>query len=462
MTVLKDIEDKMRKEGLGDLAIAAFQKNYRALIAGDTGLLPESEIEAVRDLPRYEDLPSGKPDAELMAQAAVLKLNGGLGTGMGLDKAKSLITVKEGLTFLDLIARQILHQRKTYGCEIPFCLMNSFSTRQDTLDYLARYPGLAGGLTLDFIQSKVPKIDAKTMAPVSWPKNETMEWCPPGHGDLYPSLAASGLLEAYLAKGIRYLFVSNADNLGASLDPRILRHVAEKKLPFMMEVAERTAADRKGGHLAIRKSNGRFLLRESAQCPDADSGTFQDITKHRFFNTNNLWINLEALRDRLKEEGGFLPLPLIRNVKTVDPKDAASPKVYQLETAMGAAIESFVGTGALMVPRTRFAPVKSCSDLLVLRSDAYKVTEDWTLRQSEACQVLPVVKLDEAYYKKVSDFETLFAQGVPSLKNCGILVVVGPVKFEASVAFEGQVKVVNSGTEEKLLSRGSYSADITL
>jgi len=463
MDALKNIEVKMRKEGLGDLAIAAFRQNYQALVTGETGLVSESEIEAVRDLPRLEEVAgNGHPEAGLMAQAAVLKLNGGLGTGMGLDKAKSLITIKDGLTFLDLIARQILHQREVYKCPIPFCLMNSFSTRQDTLEYLGSYPDLGGGLALDFVQSKVPKIDAESLEAVQWPRNESLEWCPPGHGDLYPSLAASGLLEAYLKKGIRYLFVSNADNLGASLDIQILRYFAGKNFSFMMEVAERTASDKKGGHLAIRKSSGRFLLRESAQCPEADNEAFQDTGKHRFFNTNNLWINLEVLQKRLAEAGGFIPLPLIRNSKTVDPKDPSSPKVYQLETAMGAAIEAFEGTGALVVPRTRFAPVKACSDLLVLRSDAYVVQEDWTLKQSEDCPVLPVVKLDESHYKKVSDFEELFAKGVPSLKACTELKVQGRVRFSGDVVCRGKVMVTNLSGEEKTLSSGTYSSEVLL
>jgi UDP-N-acetylglucosamine pyrophosphorylase len=456
------IELKMRREGLSDLAIAAFQHNYQALVQGETGLVPESDIQPVKKLPRWEELHPAGDHSNLLAQVAILKLNGGLGTGMGLDRAKSLLVVKDGLSFLDLIARQILKLRLTHGCSIPFSLMNSFSTQSDSLQYLSRYSELANGFSLDFLQSKVPKLDAASLEAVTWPDNPSLEWCPPGHGDLYSSFMASGLLDDYLNSGIRYLFVSNADNLGASLDPRILRHFADQALPFMMEVAERTAADRKGGHLAVSQKSGGFLLRESAQCAAEDQDFFQDIERHRFFNTNNLWINLDALKQRLKEQGGFLPLPLIRNVKTVDPQDALSPQVYQLETAMGAAIEVFPGAGALVVPRTRFAPVKSCSDLLILRSDTYTVTEEWVLRQAGDCLALPIVRLDEKHYKKVSDFETLFAAGIPSLKGCEELTVKGRVRFSAGIRFQGKVSVVNSGGAEATLESGAYASDVSL
>src|SRR5687767_3228828 len=277
--------------------------------------------------------------------------------------------------------------------------MNSFSTQQDTLDYLKKYPELSDDGVLDFLQSKVPKIDAETLAPISWLDNPELEWCPPGHGDLYPSMLASGLMDRLLDRGVKFLFVSNSDNLGATVDLRVLNHLFKSDASFLMEVTERTAADRKGGHLACRRSDGRLVLRESAQCPKEDEVRFQDITVHRYFNTNNLWLRLDHLRVELERNNGAISLPLIRNVKTVDPRNPNSPKVLQLESAMGAAIESFQRTTAIVVPRSRFAPVKTTSDLLALRSDAYMVTPDHRLvlapeRQGQP----PEIELD-AHYK---------------------------------------------------------------
>src|SRR5579859_2080126 len=365
MDAFPEFAARMRQAGLSEASIRAFQHSYESLAAGRTGLIRERDIQPVTELPRFEDIARQSRDGSLLSQAVVIKLNGGLGTSMGLEKAKSLLVIKDGLTFLDFIARQILYFQERHRAPLRFLLMNSFSTSADTLAFLKKYPELGAPETLELMQSSVPKIDAATLKPVSWPANPQLEWCPPGHGDLYPSLLGSGWLERLLARGIKYLFVSNSDNLGATLDLDLLHYFAASGQSFLMEVAERTLSDRKGGHLAQR--DGRFLLRESAQCPETDLSAFQDIQRHRFFNTNNLWIRLDRLRALLNEAGrGFIPLPIIKNAKTVNPRDKNSPPVIQLETAMGAAIECFERAGAVVVPRARFAPVKTTADLLAL------------------------------------------------------------------------------------------------
>ena len=319
--------------------------------------------------------------------------------------------------------------------------MDSFSTQADTLAHLKKYPELAVDGELDFLQSKVPKLDAKTLLPVNWAASPEMEWCPPGHGDLYPSLLGCGLLDKFLRRGIKFLFVSNSDNLGATVDFRLLNYFAASGNSFLMEVATRTAADRKGGHLARRREDGRLLLRESAQCPAADETQFQDITRHQFFNTNNLWIRLDHLKAELEKRGGVLPLALITNSKTVDPRDAASPKVIQIESAMGAAIECFTKANAVLVPRSRFAPVKTTSDLLALRSDAYRITEDYLLVLDESRHGQPpVIDLDSKYYKLLADFEAAFPHGAPSLVKCDSLKVVGKKIFPANLVLQGKVE----------------------
>ena len=109
------------------------------------------------------------------------------------------------------------------------------------------------------MQNKVPKIDVKSLAPIDWPPNPSLEWCPPGHGDIYPSLLGSELLDELLNEGKNFLFVSNSDNLGATLDLRLLDFFARSGAPFLMEVTARTAADRKGGHLGAQKCRSAFF-----------------------------------------------------------------------------------------------------------------------------------------------------------------------------------------------------------
>lgn len=447
-------DTRMRAAGLGDAPIRAFRHSYEALAAGKSGLLPESSIQPVTDLPRYDEI-SARTRGQLLSQAVVVKLNGGLGTGMGLEKAKSLLTVKNGLTFLDFIARQILWLREKYNSPLRFLVMNSFSTSRDTLEFFRKYPALGEPARLEFMQSAVPKVDAKTLEPAAWPKNPDLEWCPPGHGDLYPSLLGSGWLDRLLADGVKYMFVSNSDNLGASLDLDLLGYFASSDKPFLMEVCERTPADRKGGHLAA--NNGRFLLRETAQCPEADQAAFQDVRRHRFFNTNNLWMRLDRLKQLLDASGGFIPLPVIQNSKTVDPRDKTSPKVVQLETAIGAAIECFPDSGAIIVPRTRFAPVKTTADLLAMRSDAYRLTDDWRLELlPERRGAPPMVDLDAEHYKLVDQLDAMLTGGVPSLAQCEELKVTGPVAFSAKNTLIGKVTVTNKDSITKPLPAGEY------
>lgn len=434
--------ERMRAEQLPDIAIRTFKHYYMELVRGQTGLIAESDIAPVDALPDMEQLPAELSEVgrQALGKAVLLKLNGGLGTSMGLEKAKSLLVVRDDLTFLDIIAHQALH------AGVPLVLMNSFSTRADSLQILDKYPDLHGSSPLDFAQHKVPKVLQDGLAPAFWPQDPQLEWCPLGHGDIYTALLTSGMLDTLLDKGYEVAFVSNADNLGAELDPLVLGYFVDKGLTFLMEAADRTAADRKGGHLAERKSDGRLLLRESAQCPAGDVEAFQDVHRHRYFNTNNLWIHLPALRQLLKSQSGVLRLPMIRNSKTIDPRDPSSPKVYHLESAMGAAISVFDGAGALRVPRSRFAPVKTCNDLLGVRSDAYLLTGDWQVVLSPRRRFgVPVIDLDPRFYKMIDQMESRFPYGPPSLVNCERLTVKGDVRFGPGVVCRDVVEVVNDG-----------------
>jgi len=218
----------------------------------------------------------------------------------------------------------------------------------------------------------------------------------------------------------------------------------------MMEVAVRTDADKKGGHLAKDKATGGLLLRESAQCPEEDEKAFQDTSKYSYFNTNNLWVDLVALKAQFKKNDGALPLPVMKNNKTVDPRDKNSTKVLQLETAMGAAIECFDGATALVIPRSRFAPVKTTNDLFALRSDAYVLTKDSVITlASERNGVPPDVKLD-GMYKFTDAMEKLIPNGPPSLINCKKIVIEGEMSFAKGVVIKGSVTIKNSGASKEV------------
>lgn len=425
--------DKMRSEGLNDIVINTFLHYYQELIKGNTGKLGKNQITVPEDqaIIDYKTLDEIKP--EYISQLAVIKLNGGLGTGMGLKKAKSLLPVKGNLSFLDIIIQQTLCLRNKYQCQLPLTFMNSFNTREDTLNIINKYPEIkTQRLSLDFVQNKFPKIRQDNYEGLDL-ENEGQNWNPPGHGDIYSCMSSAGIIDELIVQGIYYIFISNSDNLGAQVDLKILTYMIEQEVPFIMEVCERTEMDKKGGHLA-QTHNGQLILREIAQCPDEEQSEFQDISKYHYFNTNNLWIDVRILKELMRKNNNTLFLPLIINPKKVE--DIA---VYQLETAMGSAISLFEGAKALCVPRDRFVPVKKTNDLLMVWSDIYDLDEEFSL--NKISKGAHYIELDEQYYGLLEPLLVHFPEGAPSLKNCQSLKVKGDIIFGKSVVFEGDISL---------------------
>jgi UTP--glucose-1-phosphate uridylyltransferase len=435
-TALQAAAEKMRAAGQHEEAIEAFRRAYARLEAGESALLSSADLKPATGVPALRDLPAANGRA--LERVAVVKLNGGLATTMGLRQPKSLVEVREGHSFLDIITGQTAGLRRRYGIELPLLLMNSEATQKQTQAALEK----RGESVPTFLQSMVPKLDAHTLEPASWPANPSLEWSPPGHGDVYAALRRSGMLGRLRQRGFEYVMISNSDNLGATADPRIAAHLESEQMPFLLEVVEGTKAERKGGHIARRRSGGQLVLRESAQVPPQDSHSFGDYRHWHYFNTNNLWVSLAALDHTLERQGGVLELPLIANHKTLDPRDSRTPEVIQLESAMGSAIASFEGARVLCVPRTRFAPVKTTDDLLLVRSDLYTLSGDWQLQPlPERASSLPYVELDQRYYKLLDEFEARFPEGPPSLREAERLVIAGDITFEGGVIVRGSVEL---------------------
>ncbi|MBK0330181.1 UTP--glucose-1-phosphate uridylyltransferase [Brachybacterium sp. MASK1Z-5] len=438
---LSAAQQKMRDAGVAQTAIDVFSRYYQQLEEGVTGSIPEDTISPYLDPPRLEDVTIDPFQAkEAFDRLAIINLNGGLGTSMGMDRAKSLLPVRDGRSFLQIIVEQVLAARKATGSPLPLLFMDSFRTREDTLEVLEQYPDLSvGDLPLDFLQNKEPKLRADDLEPVTWEADPDLEWCPPGHGDLYTALQTSGVLQKLLAAGFKYASVSNSDNLGTLPNPVLAGWFAASGAPYAAELCPRTPADRKGGHLAVRKSDGRLILRDTAQTPEEEMDFFTDEHRHPFFHTNNLWMDLEKLDAVLRAHDGVMPLPMIRNSKTVDPSDKSSTPVYQIESAMGAAIEVFEGASAIVVGRDRFLPVKATSDLLLVRSDVYDLDTKSALVQQVPSA--PTVSLDSDHYKLIGDFDARFPHGVPSLREATSLSVTGDHTFGRDVVARGDAVV---------------------
>lgn len=419
------IEAALRRRGMPPAFRRGFLRSVETAARGP-GHVPEAAIESAGEIPCLAGR-GEKASAAERARTVAITLNGGLGTTMGMRAPKALLYATEGMTFLDIALRQ------AEAAGVRPLLMNSFATdgavRQTLGDRDVR----------SFLQHQAPKLRRSDFHPVHVPERPDLEWCPPGHGDLYTALGASGVLTDLLDEGFRYAFVSNVDNVGGCPDPGMLGHFLRSGAPFLMEVVRRTEEDWKGGHLARRRRDGRLVLRETAQCAPEDRGAFRDRGRYPWFNANNLWLRLEALRDALHREQGFLPLPTIVNPKTADPRDPGSTPVFHLEQAAGAALEVFEGARAVEVPRRRFAPVKTTENLLVLRSDIYTIDENGLV---EPAREPPPVALDRDRYGFVSDLEARFPHGPPSLLACDRLQVRGDVRFGRQIACEGEVSVL--------------------
>ena len=221
----------------------------------------------------------------------------------------------------------------------------------------------------------------------------------------------------------------------------------------MVEVANRTYADRKGGHIGRDTATGRLILREMSQVHPDDKDAAQDIAKHPYFNTNNIWVRIDVLRVMLAEHDGVLPLPVIINNKTVDPTDPQSPAVVQLETAMGAAIGLFEGAICVQVDRMRFLPVKTTNDLFIMRSDRFHLTDSYEMEDGN--YIFPNVDLDPRYYKNIEDFNERFPYNVPSLAAANSVSIKGDWTFGRDVIMFADARLEDRN-EPSYVPNGEY------
>lgn len=383
------------------------------------------------EMVKYDNLdaPSAEKIKKLANKLAVLKLNGGLGTTMGCKGPKSAIQVRKGKNFIDLIIKQINHLNKKYEASVPLVLMNSFNTDEVTQKIIYKFEKVR-----TFSQSTYPRVSADTLLPICDDIGDSAFY-PPGHGDLYHSIERTGMLDELLAEGKEYLFISNIDNLAATVDFKILDYIVENGIDFAMEVTDKTRADIKGGTLIKYKDS--LKLMEIAQVPADKKSEFTNARKFQVFNTNSAWISLKALKERLKK--GSIDLDIIEN-KKIEPK--TGEHVIQLETAIGAAIMFFPNSKGIVVPRSRFLPVKTCSDLFLVESNLY--LEDHgslKLNPKRIYSTSPLIKLLGKNFSKLESFSSSF-KSIPDILELDHLTVSGNVKFGKNVVLKGTVIII--------------------
>lgn len=395
--------------------------------------LPQGAIQCYSALPANTDKQAVKA---MLDSLVVIKLNGGLGTSMGCSGPKSVIPVRNDLTFLDLTVQQIEYLNKTFDANVPLVLMNSFNTDEETMKIIRKYSGFKVEIKT-FNQSRYPRINKESLMPIAKTcrTEEDMEaWYPPGHGDFYQSFHNSGLLEEFIGQGKNFCFISNIDNLGATVDLNILNLCFNQSHEFIMEVTDKTRADVKGGTLI--QYEGKLRLLEVAQVPKEHEEDFKSVKKFNVFNTNNLWISLDAIKRIMDER--TLDMEIIVNPKTLD----HGLNVYQLETAVGDAMKCFENALGLNVPRSRFLPVKKSSDLLLVMSNLYSLESGaLVMSPKRMFPSTPLVKLGDNHFKKVAAFLARFGS-IPDMLELDHLTVSGDVTFGRGVSLRGTVIII--------------------
>lgn len=453
---------KMREQGMSEIAINQFAHLYDSWINDKSGeFIRENTVEPIKSVPNfheiYETIDHDKA-VNAFAKTAFIKLNGGLGTSMGLSCAKSLLPVRRHkarqMRFIDIIIGQVLTARQRLGVDLPLIFMNSFRTSKDTLQVLKRNRKFSQeNIPVEIIQHQEPKLLEETYEPVSYPEDPELEWCPPGHGDIFSTIWESGLLNVLKKNGIEYLFISNSDNLGARPSRTLAQHFENTGASIMIEVAKRTQADRKGGHIVRDLETGRMMLREMTQVHPEDRRSAQSIKKHPYFNTNNIWVRVDALQKKLEEYNGVLPLPVICNRKTIDPTNEKSEKVIQLETAMGAAISLFNDAICVEVDRMRFLPVKTTNDLFIMRSDRFHLTDSYEMEDGN--YIFPDIDLDPRYYRNINDFNERFPYSVPALAAAKSVTIRGDWTFGNQVSMFSDAVLEDTG-EPSYVPNGEF------
>ena len=422
-------------------SLAIYESLLRQYFANITGKIQGSEIQSLttRDLITYTMIPenSKKKGKELLSKLVVIKLNGGLGTTMGLTYPKSLVKINNSQgSFIDIVYQHLQGINKKNNTCIPLYLMDTEKSLKKTIESFGNPKGV-----YHFSQHEFPRLDKDTGLPFTC-QNKEIEWAPPGHGDIYASLEISGTLNHLIEQGFEYAFISNSDNLGATVDYKILGYMHDQSIPFILESTPRTALDTKGGTLIRYKD--RLSLLERTQMDDNNMAAFEDANLFPIFNTNNIWVNLKTLKHMVNKQ--FPQLPLIVNEKIIENKPCV-----QLETAAGAAISNFENAISIIVGRDRFLPVKQCSDLLVLRSDVIENRDGQIVFHPSLNPKLPPKITLSSEYKSLGDFESRFIK-IPSLKKCASLEISGDFLFESDVKIEGHVTLINKTKKQAKIS----------
>jgi len=442
-----------------------FIKTRTAYLASqDTHRVPRWErVEPPHDedFETYSSLENCAPEdiPTFLSQLIVIKLNGGRGLSLGLEHSKSRLVVSNDMTFMDIVVRQIEYLNDLYKVSIPLLLMNSFVTHEDSVKLTKKYENRNIKI-YHFKQSRFPRMRKDTLNPCCSDGKaiHPQEWNPPGSGDVFRSLKRSGYLDKFMKEGKKFAFISNVENIGGipgRVDFKLLNLMKHSENDFLLEVCERISTDHQGGilcHESVLPSNEnenpnsakerdpkesreRLGLLELSQVP-VDKQSLFSAKKYKYWNTNSIWIRLDALDEKLKTHSLNLGI-ILKAVQT------GSHGIVQFESPAATSIQSFSKAKLIVVPRYRYWDIKSTAALFLLQSNLYNVdphTCRVALNETRQFDTIPLVRFGDTF-RKFKDYIRRFKQ-IPDITELDHLTVSGDVFFGSGVVLKGTVIIV--------------------
>ncbi|KAG0582020.1 hypothetical protein KC19_3G027000 [Ceratodon purpureus] len=401
----------------------------------------------------YDKLPSVVDDHEkckvLLHKLIVVKLCGTLGRSLGTTQPKSLVEIHSEQSFVDLAVQQIEVLNVKYNAKVLLVLATSDNTDRAVKQAVKKYSASDVDIIV-FNQTEYPR----EVWPVTPKLGEDGGYLT-NNGDLFAAFSFSGKLDELLALGKEYLFISNCDNLGATVDLNMLNNLSENQCDYCMEVTPKNGTDAENGAYVSSEGNIELLEFEEVSRSQNEKSRSGDV---KVVNTNSTWVNLKAVK-RLAE---IEALDIYCSSKGAGEGENIT---FQLQTSSGAPLYSlqvngeifenlpiegnsdlllvqfFDGSVAVEVPRTRFHPIRDTSDLLLFRSDLYTVREGVVcpnpLRLSD---VNPTIELEGLKLRKMQYF-TERLKHIPSLLELSSLRVIGDVWFGSDVILQGKVVI---------------------
>lgn len=341
----------------------------------------------------YESLqpvPEGLSEKVLLEKLVIVKFNGSLGTRIGFSGPKCTMEIGGGLTCLDLIINQIEDLNAKYGCNIPLLLLNAGSAHRGVLKFLEKHPNK----NIHCVPQSSLHLDSFSNSSAKGQDNED-EMNSFNLAEVVLPLVNSGKLGELSSQGKEFILMLGSDNLAQVVDLKILYHMMENDIGFCLEVMPKSSE-----------------IEESKQSQNEED-TPIPTTKKNWKFVDTVWMGIQSIENILEGRAAEENLTISK---------------------------LFDNHFSLSVPKSRYLPVEATSDLFLLQSDLYTLSEGTVTRNTARENPTdPSIELGPLF-KTVNDFQERF-KSIPSIIGLDSLKVAGDVSFGTGITLKGKVNI---------------------